>query len=301
MQNSLFPTLTPQEKSWREPFFLGLGALALLGFLLLDISQPLGFFAGIPYVMVVACGMLAHSRRLILGFGIASIICIFIGLNYSPEGAALSQVMANRIFAMLAIVALVAASCALITRQLAVGSAFHDIAATDMLTATMSRRSLVAALETNICQARTSGKPLSMLLIDVDNFKSINDQYGHVVGDDVLQRISRYTQPRIEQVVHGRYGGEEFMVLCPAMDLEQAMQLAEKLRSQVQNMTPVPYFSDLKVTISVGVAELLPEYQSMSDFIDAADTALYTAKKQGRNCVISSQTAPKSRKIFSVA
>lgn len=160
----------------------------------------------------------------------------------------------------------------------------HEQAMTDALTGLLNRYGLQRALQREQAEARRYQRPLSCLLIDLDNFKTINDTYGHPAGDVSLQQIAGI----LTKAVRGsdmvfRYGGEEFLVLLPETNLEGAAALAEKIRlaADAQLFGSGHIFP---LTLSAGVASLL-EQESGHDMIARADMALYDAKSGGRNRV----------------
>jgi two-component system cell cycle response regulator len=164
----------------------------------------------------------------------------------------------------------------------------YDAALRDDLTGVFNRRYLGERLESEFSFSRRHGRALSLLLIDLDHFKQVNDNYGHLVGDQVLRDTAQRVQSiiRAEDVL-ARYGGEEFCVLCRDTDLMKASILAERIRHQT---AATPHRSDqgpLLVTVSIGVVSI-PDAQieTSEEFVDAADEALYQAKGAGRNCVI---------------
>ncbi|MFP4294478.1 MAG: ABC transporter substrate-binding protein [Halothiobacillaceae bacterium] len=154
---------------------------------------------------------------------------------------------------------------------------------TDQLTGLFNRRSLDQALVRELADAGRRGGALSIVLFDLDEFKQVNDLYGHQAGDRVLvecgRRVSRLLEPG---QVFGRWGGEEFMVLCPGMDSEAALNWAEALRHAIAGE---PFPGEIAQTTSVGVAGWIAG-QSADDLIRQVDGALYTAKADGRNRVI---------------
>ena len=145
-------------------------------------------------------------------------------------------------------------------------------------------------------QAKRSGEPLSLLFLDFDDFKSINDTYGHTTGDLVLREMGRLLdgQPPIQRAqriwrtsdVATRYGGEEFAVLLPNTSVEGAVSLAEQLRHCVTRLTSVPELASrqLRLSCSIGVANF-PTHAPLAGLVSAADQALYVAKNAGKNCV----------------
>lgn len=156
-------------------------------------------------------------------------------------------------------------------------------ARTDMLTGLLNRRGFDTQMSFAMALARRSGRPLSLITVDVDHFKRVNDTYGHAAGDEVLRRLAQTLQERLRgSDVVARVGGEEFVAMLPDTDLEGARAIAETLVAAMnEQQDPVVG----KVTVSAGVATLRgPEYES-ADLMRRADAALYEAKGQGRNRV----------------
>ena len=156
------------------------------------------------------------------------------------------------------------------------------IATTDVLTGIWNRRHFLEMASTLKSQASRHGHPLSLLLLDIDHFKLINDHHGHPTGDQVLIELTR----RLKQAVRGtdmlaRWGGEEFVLLSPGCGANEAVRLAEKLRALVADL---PFADVGRVTISLGAAELQPD-ETIDSLFKRVDTALYEAKAAGRNTV----------------
>jgi two-component system cell cycle response regulator len=129
-----------------------------------------------------------------------------------------------------------------------------------------------------------------VLLIDVDHFKRINDTHGHAVGDRVLVHVASVIEGQARQADSvGRYGGEEFLIIAPQSDLEGALQAAERLRLAMQNEPIHARASDLRVTVSVGVAAREAADPHVEAVVGRADRALYRAKAAGRNRVESAE------------
>lgn len=158
----------------------------------------------------------------------------------------------------------------------------ETLATTDMLTKIYNRYAITNLLEDGILHAHYCGHPLSMMLLDVDHFKTINDTYGHDIGDVVLEQLAQTIQACLRETdVIGRYGGEEFMVIMARTPLQVAFQIAERVRSHVMNET---FQAVGNVTVSIGVAELEPE-EMFNGFFRRTDMLLYNAKRNGRNCI----------------
>ncbi|MGH8494397.1 MAG: GGDEF domain-containing protein [Moraxellaceae bacterium] len=152
----------------------------------------------------------------------------------------------------------------------------------DPLTGVANRRALDARLTEEIARAARHDAPLSLIMLDIDHFKAYNDEFGHVLGDDVLLCFAEILRMDIRQTdLVARYGGEEFVVLLPETTEEGARLLAERYRQRVESSN----FPGKKITASVGVAIWQPRFERPDDFVDAADQALYAAKRAGRNRV----------------
>ncbi|NOX53030.1 MAG: GGDEF domain-containing protein [Planctomycetes bacterium] len=166
----------------------------------------------------------------------------------------------------------------------------------DGLTELANRRAFDVQIEREIEEARRNGSECSLVLLDFDHFKSINDRYGHQAGDAVLRTASRMIREQVGRIRSGdraliaRYGGEEVAVILPGFGVSGAMRVAESIRSAVAN-TEIPIGGQtIRVTLSAGLATFPVHAQSVQELIAAADAALYQAKQAGRNrvCVASS-------------
>jgi diguanylate cyclase (GGDEF)-like protein len=166
----------------------------------------------------------------------------------------------------------------------------HDVvqrqAITDDLTGLVNRRRFIDALQGEVERARQFGSPLTVVVADLDDFKAVNDDFGHPAGDDVLRSFARLVRSHVRDVdVPSRIGGEEFAILLPGTDSEGAVTVAERMRRSL-SVVPVLLADErtVSVTSSFGIAELAPE-QSGDDLMRAADAALYRAKALGKNRV----------------
>ncbi len=164
--------------------------------------------------------------------------------------------------------------------------AIYQLVMCDGLTQIYNRRKFDEELRREFGRARRHGRPLSLIHFDIDHFKNINDTYGHLCGDAVLQQIARRVGDRLRpEQVFARAGGEEFVVLSPEMEVEGAGRLAEKLRRLIA--AEVFRYADLEVeiTCSFGVAALEGDMKRRRDLYEAVDRAMYAAKRDGRNRV----------------
>lgn len=162
--------------------------------------------------------------------------------------------------------------------------ATERLATTDGLTGLVNHRTFQARLDDHLAAAERYGKKLSLLLTDVDHFKSVNDTYGHPVGDVVLKGIARILMKEARATdVAARYGGEEFALVMPETDMEGARRTAERIREKVSQAVFQTDQGELKVTLSIGVASFPEDARKKADLIELADGGLYHAKRHGRN------------------
>lgn len=156
----------------------------------------------------------------------------------------------------------------------------------DPLTKLYNKKYFLDHLANEVAYAKRHQTPLSLIMLDIDHFKSINDQYGHVTGDEALVGVANIMSGLLrEEDVLARYGGEEFAVICRGLAIDTAGRVAERLRAKVEASPIATSERHLRLTLSAGVAELVPEHQAPVSLIKEADAALYAAKRGGRNRV----------------
>lgn len=174
--------------------------------------------------------------------------------------------------------------------QIALTIAKAELVATDYLTHVYNRRGLIDLGLRAISYVRRYGESLSAILFDIDHFKKINDDYGHEVGDQVLKSVAQMARQKVRlSDLIGRYGGEEFVILLPRTSLEAAHQLADRLCQSI-GTTPIPTSKgDVSITVSIGVATLRDHTSDIDTLIRAADDAMYSAKRAGRNRAVVSE------------
>lgn len=157
----------------------------------------------------------------------------------------------------------------------------YDVATKDEKTGIYNHRFFKTVFEMEFAKAKRGSK-LSLIVIDIDFFKKLNDSYGHLIGDEILKQLAGVLQEELRKYdVLARFGGEEFFVLLPNTNLKKATMVAERLR---RNLWKNKKLEKYKVTISLGVTEYKNK-DSMNKMIQRADSALYTSKKNGRNKV----------------
>lgn len=254
--------------------FIRTGEAAFFGYANLDADRRLYVFERaptVPFIIFVAPSeddvFAAWQRRSILiGSGAIALCAALIGLAF-----ALSREFRRRI---------------------STENALHVLARTDPLTGASNRRYLDEAIARETVRAIRSSYPLSLLFVDIDNFKAFNDCYGHQAGDDVLAKVARRIGECLRRPgdLAARYGGEEFVVVLPETDIAGALLIAQKVREAIRELALPHARSEHGVlTVSIGVcaSELIPT-ASGQRLVEVADQALYRAKAAGRDCVAAS-------------
>ena len=166
------------------------------------------------------------------------------------------------------------------------------LASSDPLTGCLNRRTFFAEAELKLQDARSQGRPLSFLMLDADHFKSVNDRFGHMVGDQVLIGLADIMKRMCsDQGLVGRYGGEEFCIVLTELGEQEVERLAEQIRRAVANATTLLPNGE-PVTISIGIASLTDAHCEIADLVKRADEALYAAKTTGRNRFVSWSRMP---------
>jgi len=191
-------------------------------------------------------------------------------------------------FAILAVLLLNSMGYVLMQMEHAV-SQQHELASHDRLTGLYNRLALMELMDHHLALARRRRTPLALLMLDIDHFKVVNDQHGHLVGDEVLRQVAQRAQARLRGAdLLARFGGEEFLALLPATPVEGAQAVAEGIRRAVGDSPMVVNGVSIPVTISIGVHAAIPAEgpTAAEAMIALSDQALYDAKHQGRNRVV---------------
>lgn len=161
-----------------------------------------------------------------------------------------------------------------------------QLSVTDNLTGLLNRGAWEVKLNEEFARNKRYGNPSSLLMLDIDHFKKVNDQYGHPVGDDVIRHLATLLRTSFRSADSpGRYGGEEFAVVLPETSVEEAKILAERLRQTIADAHVSSHGHQLNYNVSIGVACITETLTSASQWLKAADQALYDAKNNGRNQV----------------
>ncbi len=183
---------------------------------------------------------------------------------------------------MLAFFGMLAGQAALAIENAMLYARTVHLSITDGLTGLANYRHYMERFETEFARSRRYDRPLSLVYLDLDNFKEYNDRHGHLRGDEALRRLAVVLQSGLRDAdIPARCGGDEFAVILPETELDEAVNLAERLRILVEST----WAAEGRLTISLGVAAMSAGMQSFEELVKNADLALYQAKQDGRNCV----------------
>lgn len=162
----------------------------------------------------------------------------------------------------------------------------EKLAATDPLTEVSNRRHFISQAENELARSRRQNSPATLLSMDIDHFKKINDNYGHLIGDKVLKSVAQICKKTLRSHdIFGRLGGEEFSIMLPDTDLCGGHEVAERLRENIQELNIRHNEHIIKVTASIGLCKANSDTLNLNELLSRADEALYYAKNTGRNKV----------------
>jgi diguanylate cyclase (GGDEF)-like protein len=231
-----------------------------------------------------------RRRWYFMGCLVFMFFCGYLGVLVVKYGKPFAdlEILVTIIFFFGAIFALLVCSLAYrTTQELKQIAVLEQENITDPLLGIFNRRFLDRRTQEEVARAQRYGLNLALLMVDIDNFKQVNDNWGHQVGDLVLQHLIQLLEAALRQTdILARFGGEEFVILLPHTSEQDAFKLAEKLRHTVAQ-TPLHSIPELRITISIGSASLLPDGDTAYSLLERADKAMYQAKQDGRNRVAS--------------
>jgi diguanylate cyclase (GGDEF)-like protein len=289
---SPFADLDGRLRRLPDPLILIIGLALIVAIAVFKITLghdiPVADFFLIP---VAGVGWLAGSR--VYGYvagvcaAFASVVIAVVGLATAPLGGAVAAAIARLLLYVVILEVLGAMRRMQVQRE--------EEARTDHQTGVANARAFEALASAEIKRSRRGGGPLSLLYLDVDDFKNVNDRFGHTAGDGVLAHVSHMMRVsvRVNDVV-ARLGGDEFVVLMPGPDRFAAVSVARRMREELARVTTPDGAS---VHCSIGLATLLQPPRSVDELISAADTLMYRAKEAGKDRIVSSElpaTAPKT-------
>jgi len=256
---------------------LGLSALITV----LDLSLGTRDFISIFAVLLAVCVFVSAPPGFYLGMGACSASGFILGCAFIPGGSQTVYTVLTATVVVSVSVGLGAYLDRFRVKSLLAAYALEDMSLRDSLTCAYNRRFLDETLARLAALAGRYREELSLLILDIDHFKSVNDDFGHQAGDAVLRLVSASVHAALRSSdVFARYGGDEFAVILPKAKLEDALTVAEKLRSAVAGLS-VPGITRA-LTLSVGAASLA-KGEAMGAFVARADAALYQAKRSGRD------------------
>ena len=249
----------------------------------MDELRVLWFYTNIPCVFILL------GQRPGWVVTVLTMVGFIVGNNYL-ESPYSPSAMATGVLAMVylgvSFHAYVDRSMSYFKRMRDYNNQLHDLASHDPLTRVFNAGAYYRACDQQIHASQRSNQPFAVLFIDLDHFKSINDTYGHAVGDDVLRTVAQTLQTTVRRSdIVGRIGGEEFSVFLPNTQLHGAQQLAETLRVAIESIHIEVAGVRLKITASIGVAAKRFDQETMQAIQQHADQAMYEAKRGGRNRV----------------
>ena len=264
-----------------------------------DIYHPLGIAGAMPYIALPLLGLLARSSRAVINLALLGTVLNVGGVVLSMPGTPLYAVLVNHLMSgiLVCIVAYIALAHLAVEDRLR--ASLHDAAFRDSLTGLYNRRYVFNIFRTELKKYQRYSDPFSVMLIDADHFKQINDQYGHRAGDAALRGIADACNKSIRDTdVVGRFGGEEFIILLPHTRATDAAIVAERIRHTMLQSDLYWQGQRLDVKLSLGVAEAGLHADGFDELITAADRALYAAKKGGRNQTVIADIASHRTRDF---
>ena len=248
-----------------------------------DIYFPLGVAGAVPYVALVLVALIAQQPRAIIALALLATTLTIAGYIFSPSGGIQNVVLINRGMALFAIW-----STAIVSYfHLKTLARLEPLATTDQLTGLYNRHYFTSELVKQINTWRRHQQSLTIIILDIDYFKKVNDTYGHLAGDYALKSLAKICKNQLRDIdTLARIGGEEFAILLPTTSVNGGMQIAERIRKVTEDYDYEYEGNTFHMTVSLGIAELTDETWSITEFIGAADDMLYKAKHAGRNrCV----------------
>jgi diguanylate cyclase (GGDEF)-like protein len=272
-------------------------ALALAGaaiLLLVDLETPIGL--AIPFLYIVLAPVVVMLRSVpalivsvlaVAGMsGLGLWVSATDGGPFATGSYSFDEFVRDTVINRMIAVSLFVAVLILLVRIQSAQDELHRLSTTDPLTGALNRRRFGELAEIERRRAERSGAPMSILMLDIDHFKLVNDQYGHAAGDAAIRELARNCHATLRPGdLFGRWGGEEFVIALPETSLTGALKTAERLREILSKTKFDANGKQRSITVSIGVAGLMRDELAVDHAINRADRALYRAKEGGRNRV----------------
>lgn len=284
-----------KPKSWYPLLFTSVGMLALapITFVSGGVNSQ---FAYLFPIIPIFIALVSHTKYIwMIGL---MVIIVVIGLylsvgffpDFTNENVPQSKTASRAIWLCLAVLLSTKLGVEFNRIYAAFGNKISEQAETDLLTGLKNRRSVMSFLQAAIDQTKSENSRLSVMMIDLDHFKTINDTYGHLAGDICLKKVAQLIQQNVRNTsdLAGRFGGEEFIVVIKNIDTQKATDIANNIRTSIEQATvSLNKNKALKVTATIGICTLSGEQlTSIEHCVDLADQALYQGKNEGRNRVV---------------
>ena len=262
-----------------------------------DLYHPLGIAGAMPYIALPLFGLLARSSRTVINLAVLGTMLNIAGIVWSTSGATLYVVVVNHLMSGILVWVVSYIALAHMAVEDKLRATLHDAAFRDPLTRLYNRRYVFDIFRNALKQYRRYAEPFSLIMVDADHFKRINDRHGHAAGDVALKAIADACSGAVrDSDVVGRFGGEEFIVLLPHTEAAEAGLVAERIRRKILRDTCYWQGQALEITLSLGVAEAGPATGTLDELVKAADQALYAAKNSGRNRTVIAEVAQHSNR-----
>ena len=286
---SMFKRLKPNEFNHIATLsvFLPIATLTLVALNYLFTGNFMVYLLGVTALLQAHFLGCAKLSRLLMG-AMGLLLLAGLPLNYPQVQLFASPpwLLANVGLFLIAVQVMGAAIARFVQHHSLEVDKLQSIATTDLLTGLTNRREFNSRLNIEIARARRYKTPLALALFDIDNFKRLNDLYGHQVGDRVLKELGKLLRDNTrESDIAARYGGEEFALILPETGEIEAYDLLERLRTLVSQTVFCLPDNPMTITLSIGVSQLDVTQYTSFEFVELADMALYEAKKNGKNQV----------------
>jgi diguanylate cyclase (GGDEF)-like protein len=287
-----------KPKSWYPILFTCVGLLVLtpITFVSGGVNSQFAYLLPIIpiFIALVSNAKYTWITALIVIFLVIGLhLCIGIFPDYTYENVPQSKTASRAIWLCLSVFFSTALGVEFNRIYGALGDKISEQAETDLLTGLKNRRSVMSFLQTAVDQAKNKNSQLSVMMIDLDHFKVINDTYGHLAGDLCLKQVAQVIQHSVRDVsdLAGRFGGEEFIVVIKDIDAQKAVDIANKIRTNIEgSFITIKDVKHLKFTATIGICTLSSDQiSSIEHLIDLADRALYEGKSAGRNRVVAAK------------